>query len=266
MNHTTYPKISIITVSYNQGKFIEDNILSIINQNYPNVEHIIIDGGSTDNTINILNKYNPYLNWISEADDGQSDGLNKGFKKAIGDIIGWVNSDDKLAPGALEKVSTFFNNNPSEIAVVGDQAIINEDGNIIDVIKSKPYSYDYLLNHARGITQNSTFFKREVFSKTGYLNPSIHYSMDRDLFIRIARLKSIPYLPETLAEFRIQPEAKTSKGSYYFAKDLVKIRRFYGGRFLSPGNLNDLYIIITEPFRRIIWLRKFIQNIKKIRQ
>jgi len=259
---TTYPKISIVTVSFNQGQFIEDNILSVINQNYPNVEHIIIDAGSTDGTIDILKKYNNHLNWTSEPDKGQSNGLNKGFKKATGEIIGWFNSDDRIPPGALHKVARFFIENPEEIAVVGNRAIIDENGKLIRVVKSRSYSFDYLVNHARGITQNSTFFKREVFNKAGYLDESIHYAMDRDLFIRIAKIKTMPYIPETLGEFRLQQDAKTAKGSFYFAKELLKIRRSYGGKFFSRGNIDTLYIIVSEPLRRIKWLRNIVRRIK----
>lgn len=262
MNLNKLPKISIITVSFNQGQFIEDNIKSVINQNYPNIEHIIIDAGSTDGTLDILKKYDKHLNWASEADNGQSDGLNKGFKKATGEIIGWFNSDDRVAPGALHKVSRFFEENSEEFALVGDQIIIDEKGDFLKIIKSRSYSFDYLLNHAKGITQNSTFFKREIFEKTGYLNEGIHYAMDRDLFIRIARVKSIAYLEESLGEFRLQKDAKTAQGSYYFAKDLIKIRNKYGGHFLSPGNRDSYYLIITEPLRRIGWLRKIIQQLK----
>lgn len=262
---TTYPKISIVTVSFNQGQFIEDNILSVINQNYPNVEHIIIDAGSTDGTIDILKKYDNYLNWTSEPDKGQSDGLNKGFKKATGEIIGWFNSDDRIPLGALHKVARFFIENPDEIAVVGNQSIIDENGELIRVVKSRSYSYDYLVNHARGITQNSTFFKKEVFEKTGYLDETLHYAMDRDLFIRIAKIKAMPYIPETLGEFRLQEDAKTAKGSFYFSKELIKIRKKYGSNSFSPGMKNDYYIIITEPLRRVKWLRKLIQKFKGIK-
>ena len=257
-------KISIVTVSFNQGKFIEDNIKSVIDQNYPNIEHIIIDAGSTDNTLEILKKYEEQVNWISEPDRGQSDGLNKGFKKATGEIIGWINSDDRLAPGALNKVARFFNDNRDEIAVVGNQAIIDEEGKILRIIKSRAYDYDYLLNHAKGITQNSTFFKREVFEKIGYLDESLHFAMDHDFFIRIARLKAMPYINETLAEFRLQTDSKTAMGSYDFVKELIKIRRKYGGSLLGSGSRSNYYIIITEPLRRIKWIRGFIQKLRKI--
>lgn len=263
---TAYPKISIITVSFNQGRFIEENILSVINQGYPSVEHIIIDAGSTDETLDILKKYDKNLIWTSEPDKGQSDGLNKGFKKASGEIIGWINSDDRLAPDALRKVAHFFQNNPEELAVVGNQAILDERGNLKRIVKSCPYSFDYLVNQAKGITQNSTFFKWKVFDEIGYINEKLQYVMDRDLFIRIAKMRMIPYINETLAEFRLQHESKTSQGTFYFAKELIKIRLQYGGRFFSSGNMNDLYILITEPLRRVSWARAIVRYLKGIRR
>lgn len=256
------PKISIITVSFNQVEYIEDNIKSIIEQNYSNVEHIIIDAGSTDGTIGILKKYDKYLNWTSEPDNGQSDGLNKGFKKATGEIIGWINSDDKLSPGALNIVGEYFKTNPNEIAVVGNQAVINESGKLLHIVKSRSYDYDYLLNHSRGITQNSTFFKKSVFDKIGYLDETIHYSMDSDLFIRISSIKNMQYISETLAMFRIQPNSKTAEGIYKFAIDRIRIRKKYKGDFFSPAGKNDLYVLLTQPLRQITWLRKLIQKIK----
>lgn len=259
-----YPKISIVTVSYNQVEFIEENIKSVINQNYPNTEHIIIDAGSTDGTVDILKKYDKHLNWVSETDRGQSDGLNKGFKKASGEIIGWINSDDNLHENSLFIVGEFFKNYPDEFSVVGNQMIINEKGQKIKVIKSHSYTHDYLLNQAKGITQNSTFFKKEVFEKIGYLDESLHYAMDHDFFIRLASLRTIPYLPTTLAQFRIQPNAKTAKGGDKFAKDLIHIRRKYHGNFFSSGNLDSIYIILTQPLREILWLRKLVQSVRGV--
>ena len=259
-----YPKISIVTVSYNQADFIEENIESVINQNYPNVEHIIIDAGSTDGTIEILKKYDRYLNWISEPDNGQSDGLNRGFKKASGEIIGWINSDDALADNALYRVADFFKENPNEVAVVGNQMFIDENSNKIKIVNSSSYSYDYLLNNAKGITQNSTFFKKEIFSRVGYLDESLHYAMDHDLFIRITTIKDIPHIPYTLAKFRMQPKAKTAEGGVNFAKDLLYIRKKYKGKLFSAGNWDSIYIILTEPLRKILWFRRLIQSVRGV--
>jgi len=254
-------KFSIVTVSYNQAKFIEDNIKSIISQNYNNFEHIIVDADSSDGTMQILEKYN-HLNWISEPDNGQSDGLNKGFKKANGDIIGWINSDDMLHEGALKKVNEFFNNHPDAIAVVGNYVIIDENNQIIKTIYPTEYTYNFVLNKAKAIAQPSTFFKREVFEKIGYINVKYHYAMDRDFFIRITSIDKIHYINEDLAYFRWQNDSKTMAGPYNFAKELLKIRRSYGGKFFSRGNMDTLYIIVSEPLRRIKWLRNIVRKIK----
>ncbi|MDH5413257.1 MAG: glycosyltransferase [Flavobacteriaceae bacterium] len=259
-----FPKITIVTVSYNHAEYIEDNIKSVIAQNYNNLEHIIIDANSTDGTLAILNKYQNHITWISEPDNGQSHGLNKGFKKATGDIIGWVNSDDQLASGALHKISNFFQENPDEIAVVGDQLIISAKGETLRKIQSRSYNHNYLLNQARGITQNSTFFKRHVFDKIGYIDESLSYAMDLDFFIRITKIKKILYLPETLAIYRMHPYSKTAEGPYKFAIESLKIRKKNNGSIFSPANINALYIIIFQPLRQIKWFRLLIQKLRQI--
>ena len=160
INH--YPKISIVTVSFNQGHYIEDNIKSVISQEYPNVEHIIIDAGSTDGTLEILKAYDKHIHWTSEPDKGQSDGLNKGFKRATGEIIGWFNSDDRVPPNTLNTVAKFFTENPDEIGVVGDLNLINEDGAFVRAVKGEAYRYNDMVNVKRRVAQPSTFIKRDV--------------------------------------------------------------------------------------------------------
>lgn len=256
------PKISIVTVSFNQGQFIEENILSVINQNYANVEHIIIDAGSTDSTLEILKKYDKHLNWVSEPDNGQSDGLNKGFKKATGDIIGWFNSDDRIAPGALDIVAHFFMDNPKEIGVVGNLDLINENGEFIKTVYSEPYEYSNMINEKRGVTQPSTFLKNMVFEKIGYLDESLHYTMDFDFFLRISSIQLIPYLNTTLAEFRLQKEAKSTNGLINFRKEHIKIARRYNASFLSKGIISDFYVVITQPLRQISWVRNIVRKLK----
>jgi len=256
-------KFSIVTVSYNQASFIEDNIKSVLNQNYDDFEHIIVDAGSTDDTIKILEKYK-HLNWISEPDNGQSAGLNKGFKKATGDIIGWINSDDKLYEHALHKVNEFFKQNPQAIAVVGNFVIIDDNNREIKTVYSRDLTYDYVLNVAKGISQPSTFFKREIFSKIGYLNEKYHYAMDREFFVRMTSIDKIHYINENLAYFRRHSESKTSKGAYNFAIELLKMRLKYKGNLFGRGNRDTIYIIITEPLRRVKWLRKLVQKLKGV--
>jgi len=261
-----YPKISIVTVSYNQSEFIEENIKSILEQNYPNVEHVIIDAGSVDGTIEILKKYDKHLNWVSEPDNGQSDGLNKGFKKASGEIIGWINSDDRLCSGALHKVADYFVSHSDEIAVVGNLNLIRTDGSLIRTLRGKPYEYNNMLNINRGVTQGSTFFKKEVFEKIGYLDESLSFAMDFDLFLRISSIKSVPCIDETLAELRIQLDAKTTKnGLVCFRKDHLKIARKYKASIFSKGIRSDIYVILSESLRNRPWIRNFIRKLKGLK-
>lgn len=255
-------KISVVTVSFNQGQFIRDNIESVLSQKYSNFEHIIIDGGSTDNTVSILKEYS-HLNWVSEKDKGQSDGLNKGFNKASGDIIAWINSDDMLCPNSLAKINIFFLKNPNSSVLVGNQIFIDKIGNITQVIKAKPFTYDWLINGAKsGVMQNSTFFRRSVFEKTGYLDESFHYTMDRDLFIRIAKHYKIYTLEEDFAYFRVWESSKTYTSKIYFFKDLIKIKKKYNAPFFTRSTVWIAWQFCKEPFRRISFLRNYIRRIK----
>ncbi len=262
MTQAPTPKISIVTVSYNQSEYLEDNILSIINQKYPNIEHIVVDGGSTDGSVEVLKKYDDYITWTSEPDDGQSDALNKGFKKATGEIIGWINSDDRLHFGALKIVSEYFSKNEDVLAIVGDLLLIDEAGNEIKKVISKTYTNNYLVNIARGITQQSIFFKRSVFNDIGYIDTKLNYVMDRDFFIRVSTLANIEYIPETLAHFRLQSNSKTSEGSQNFCRELIKLRRKYGGKLLSSGIRHDLYIILTAPLKKYKFARDLANKIR----
>ena len=256
-------KISIITVSFNQGEFIRDNIESVINQNYPNYEHIIIDGGSTDNTISILKEY-PHLNWVSEKDRGQSDGLNKGFKKATGDIIAWINSDDTLAPNALNVVADFFEKNPDKSVVTGNQIIIDRTGKELKVIPAESFTYDHLLNGVRtSVMQNSTFFRRSVLLTVGYLDESFHYTMDHELFIRIAQKYKSYTVNYNLACFRLWEDSKTSTSQLKFFKELIKVKKKYHARLLSKGNLWLLMQFVKAPFKRNKYLKILIQKYRR---
>jgi len=254
------PAITIITPSLNQGHYIEDNILSVKNQHYPDVEHLIIDGGSVDKTLSVLQRFEKRLKWISELDKGQSDAVNKGFMRASGEIIGWINADDFLLPGALYKVADFFCRYPKTKAVIGDLLVVSESGEPVKVIEARRYTHNYLLNEATGIIQPSMFFRRVLIKKAGYLDTGLNYSMDYDFFLRITLHSVIEYLPETLAAFRKNPNAKTSRGTYYFALERLKIRKRYGGGLLAPAGRDAIYIILTEPLRRIVWVRCAIRH------
>lgn len=256
-------KISIITVSYNQGKYIEDNILSVLNQHYKNYEHIIIDACSTDGTIEILKKY-PHLIWTSEPDKGQSDGLNKGFRKATGDIIAWINSDDKLYPNALEIINKFFTENPNKYVLTGNQVIIDEAGNELRTIRAEKFTYDHLLNEPSSVMQNSTFFRKSVLLDVGYLDESFHYTMDHELFVRIASKYESFAINENLACFRIWEGSKTYTSQIKFFKETVRMKRKHHAKIFTSGNAWLLWQFIKEPFKRIPGFRNFVRWIKGV--
>ncbi len=205
------PKFSIVTPSFNQGKFIEEAILSVLNQNYPNFEHIIVDNCSTDSTLEILRKY-PHLRWVSEPDRGQSDALNKGFKMATGDIIGWLNADDRYLQGCFSIVADFMVKHPSIDIAYGNYRWIDEEGNILK--KRKEIDFDlFMLKylHVLYIPSTTSFFRKRIFDEGNFLDVSYEYAMDYEFFLRLA-LKGYKFghIKYFLADFRWHPHSKSS--------------------------------------------------------
>ncbi len=215
-------KISIITPSYNQGSYLEETILSVLNQNYENIEYIIIDGGSSDNSVEIIKKYQSKLHyWSSEKDNGQSEAINKGLKKCTGDVITWLNSDDVFLPNILSEVSNYFVKNPKLGLLHGKALLFGEKrkgqviGNPMDHMKERYLAYI-------PFPQPSSFFNRKVIEKTGPLNANLHYGMDFDLLSRIALNFEITYINRILTKYRIHDESKTNH-HLKFAEDWQKV-------------------------------------------
>jgi len=192
-----WPKVTIVTPSYNQTLFIEETIRSILLQGYPRLEYIIIDGGSTDNSLDIIRHYDRYLAyWESKPDLGQSHAINKGWKRATGDIVAYLNSDDTYEPGAIAAIARFFVNNPEADMVYGDCYQINHKSERIGTFLYKGFDLARLLdNDTWHIPQQGVFIKKEILSKVGLLDESLHFKMDRDLFIRIARAGNVKRIP-----------------------------------------------------------------------
>jgi glycosyltransferase involved in cell wall biosynthesis len=206
------PKISVVTVSLNQAAYIEANIRSVLAQQYPGVEHIVVDGGSTDGTLDILKRH-PHLRWISEPDSGQSNALNKGFAMATGEIVGWLNSDDTYEPGAFAAVAEKFAD-PAVKVVYGDGHEIDANGAITKAYVSRDVSFDGLVRYWRWryeFVQPAFFFRRSVFAGVAMLDEALHYAMDFDLFIRLAAKYEFAYVPKPLANLRLHGESKTGK-------------------------------------------------------
>jgi len=222
---TSTPLVSVVTPSYNSARFIEETILSVKNQTYPRIEHIVMDGSSTDETLDILRKYNDSITWISEPDEGQSDAINKGWKMAKGEILGWLNADDIYVPSAVETAVRFFSNNPSTSMVYGNCDFIDENGKIIiRQYQAGKFDLKGLLCSRINIPQPTVFFRKEVLNHVGYLDKDLHMVMDGDYWIRIGLNNlEVQYLPLQLASFRIYHGQKGKDLGYIFGLDQLRI-------------------------------------------
>jgi glycosyltransferase involved in cell wall biosynthesis len=219
-------KISIIIPSYNQGKFIEETISSILDQNYQPIELIIIDGGSTDNTVSILRKYDKFIKfWVSEKDSGQSNAINKGLKLTTGEIFAWQNSDDRYLPGAFEHINELMDQNDKIDLVFGGWNFIDVDGKIISNRKLNNYSLKKLQAGRKVPPQPAVFFRRSAIVKFGGINESLHQSMDYDLYLKIANKNNLFVTPRILGDFRIHQNSKTVSGKPIQIKEMQNIRK-----------------------------------------
>lgn len=201
-------KFSIITPSLNQGAFIEQTIQSVLEQNYVPVEHIIIDGASSDSTVDILKKY-PHLIWISEKDSGQSEAINKGFKLATGDILAWLNADDFYEKNIFPIVARYFEEHPDCFILYGDMVFVDVSGKPLFSLGGPTISRDQLLINPDIVRQPSFFWRREVLENCGFLDENLHLVMDYDYFLRISMKYDIHYLPYNISYFRYYSTTKT---------------------------------------------------------
>lgn len=234
MTLSTLPKISIVTPSFNQGQYIEETIVSIIGQGYANLEYIIIDGGSTDNTVEVIKKYEQHITyWVSEKDKGQSDAINKGLKMATGDIVAWLNSDDIYTDGALQAIADAFLANPDAGIAYGDVESFFPDGRK-EVWANKFEPADFFSRVS--IHQPAVFWKRNLHETFGYIDESFYYLMDYDFWARIFFNTPSVRVDKILALFRVHDSAKTGNNPIGLYDDYRRvISRMV--RSLPSGNL-----------------------------
>jgi len=232
-------KFSIIVPSYNQGDFISQTIDSILNQDYKNVEILVIDGGSTDSTIEVLKKYGENIFWLSEKDRGQTHAINKGLALAKGDIITFINSDDYYLDGTLENVARRFQSNKGKFWLTGDYIIVNERGERIQLLVGKYKSFFRkfisfnLLTVLNPINQPSTFFRRELIQKLQHFKEELHYTMDYEFYLRAIKIDRPIVISDKLSAFRIHENSKG--GSQYkiqFKEEFDVAKQYQKNKFL----------------------------------
>ena len=231
-SHIDFPSISIITPSLNQARYLEETIRSVLLQGYPRIEYIIIDGGSTDGSLEIIKKYEKWLTyWTSEPDTGQSNAINKGFRKTTGSITAWLNSDDIYEIESLNKVGAMFASRNDVDIIYGDGMVIDENGAFLEIGKSRLIKdHDDLGNFIPNrIFQPSLFFRRKILDEIGFLDENMHYAMDVDFWIRAFPKHKALYMEKFLSRFRMHQSAKTTSSSINFLKEeLLLISRNKG--------------------------------------
>lgn len=273
------PKISIVTPSYNQAQFIEQTILSVINQKYPNLEYIIIDGGSTDGTVDIIRKYEEHLYyWVSEKDTGQANAINKGFSKCTGDIVNWINSDDRLLPDALFSLAKAAKVAPEVGAWVGCCRIVDNKGRLLELNVPRGLSINKMIKW--GFTghfyQPACFLSRKALEELGPFDETLYCCFDIDLYLKLVQKYELFPVGKVWAEAIVHKEAKTQKQRKIMKEEISLIQRRHGYidgdvseifedkimyDFLNPGSLRTLLIKIYKTGLRILYNIRL--NLKK---
>jgi len=243
------PRISIVTPSYNQGEFIKQTIESVLDQNYPDLEYIVIDGGSNDNSVDIIRKYERDLSyWVSESDRGQSHAINKGFARATGEIYGWLNSDDRLETGTLKVVADAFMNNPGTGAVVGHGRKVDMTGNTVYYKKPDELTFERLCGWMNGgnFMQPSCFFRSAAWEAAGPLDEDIHIAMDVDLWLKMVKKVEFQPIDRLMSSAVAHEGAKTTALRNRMLVDCAMVVARAGGDRFVRGDLENMADRLTK--------------------
>jgi len=257
-------KISVVTPSYNQAAFLEETIKSVLDQDYAELEYIIVDGGSTDGSVDIIQKYADRLAWwVSEKDRGQTDAINKGFARANGEVLAWLNSDDTYQPGTLKAAAAALQAHPEAGLLDGDANYIDEHGRVIGRFPAAQTDYARLRRGYVHVPQQSAFFRAELWRKVGPLDPSFYFAMDYDLWVRLAREAPVIHVPQVWANFRLHADAKTISADDRCWPEMLRVHYRDGGSRFAPIVIKYWIRKLVAPF--INWRRRrlFRQNLSR---
>ena len=221
--------VSVITPCFNAAAHIRATVESVLAQDYPHVEYLVMDGGSTDGTLDVLRSFGQRVRWISEPDRGQADAINKGFAQTHGQILAWLNADDTYAPGAIRTAADFLANHPDIAVVYGNANFIDAEGKLIGPCAHiEPYNKHRLFHYSDFIVQPAAFFRRSAFQAVGGLDPNLNWTMDYDLWLKLARDRSMQHIPQVLADYRWLGESKTASGGWKRLEEIRTLLRRHG--------------------------------------
>ena len=230
----TKPLVSIVTPSFNQAKYLERTIESVLAQTYPDLEYFVMDGGSTDGSLEIIRKYAGRLaGWVSEPDKGQTDAINKGFGRAKGEILAWLNSDDTYEVNAIAEAVAYLEEHLDVGMVYGDANFIDEDGHTIGRFPAAQTDHRRLRRGYVHIPQQAAFFRAELWRRVGPLDPSFYFAMDYDLWVRLSKIAPLHYYPRHWANFRIHQAAKTDQSDDRCWPEMLRVHYREGGSLFS---------------------------------
>lgn len=238
------PLVSIVTPSLNQGPFVEQAIESVLEQDYPRIEHIVVDGGSTDETLDVLRRY-PQLTWVSEPDGGQAHAINKGFRMASGDVFGWLNADDFYLPGAVSAVVAALRETGAAL-VHGGWRKVDEQGRRLRDVSPVTFDYRLQLEVRNAVAQPGSFFTREAFEAVGGVDERYRYALDYELWLKLGARYRVAHVERVLAAYRYHPASKTVDEPQGFWPETWRAAREHGARLTSPLFL-DYYLPRRHP-------------------
>ena len=254
------PLVSIVTPSYNQKRFLEETIRSVLDQDYQPLEYIIVDGGSNDGSQEIIQRYADRLAWwVSEPDRGQTEAINKGFARARGEVLAWLNSDDTYLPNAISEAVAYLQAHPEVGMVYGDANLVDEGGAVIGKFTARQTDYQRLRRGYVHIPQQTAFFRAELWRQVGPLDPSFYFAMDYDLWVRLARVSALHYTARAWANFRLHGGGKSVVSDERCWPEMLRVHQRDGGGVFSwlyfKAKVRPL-VYAWLPMQLRVWLRQ----------